>query len=54
MTERKCLQDVNGGLCTRPEGHSGDHIAESGHVGNVIARRSAGETGQGEKDTGQR
>jgi hypothetical protein len=54
MTERKCLKDVSGGRCTRLEGHSGDHIAESGRVGNMIARRPADETDHGGTDTGRR
>lgn len=36
------LTTTNGARCTMPEGHSGDCIAESARVGNIIEHRSTG------------
>jgi hypothetical protein len=55
MTDRLCLHKYQGAMCTKPEGHAGNHTAESAFRGNVIATwpAEASDAGQGQCSPGE-
>lgn len=54
LPEDKCLEKKDGFMCTLPKGHTGDHVAESGRVGNIVGTWQEGtsDAGPGQSSPG--